>query len=91
MSVNLRNISKAYIYLIVLTIISAFMGEVELNLTRDIASIFLVAILMISTFKGLQIIDTFMELKHAPKLWRKLLLSYVVLIPTIIALIYILF
>ncbi len=88
---NFRIALKAYLYLIGLTVISAFLGGMELSVTDNIKNVFLAGILMISTFKGLQIIDVFMELKHAPKFWRNLLLSYVILIPTIIALIYLIF
>ena len=91
MTINIRCILKAYVYLILLTIISAFLGEVDVTLTHSMQDIFLGLILIISTVKGLQIIDIFMELKHAPKLWRRLLLSYVILVPTIISLIYLIF
>jgi hypothetical protein len=86
-----RTALKAYIYLILLTIISVLLGEAESSLTQDRQNIVLGGILVLSTFKGIQIIDVFMELKHAPKLWRKVLLSYVILVPTIIAMIYLIF
>lgn len=35
--------------------------------------------------KGQQIVDVFMELNKAPSKWRWLLLSYVILLPLIIA------
>ena len=50
-----------------------------------------ITISLIVIIKGQQIVDVFMELKHAPKLWRYLLLSYVVLVPSIIAGIYLIF
>ena len=53
-------------------------------------SLFIGSALFIVFLKGQQIIDNFMELKHAPKRWRLLLLSYVILIPLIISIIYIL-
>ena len=91
MTMSSRTALKAYIYLILLTVISVFLGEADISLTQDRQNIVIGGILIISAFKGIQIIDVFMELKHAPKFWRKLLLSYVILVPTIIAMIYLLF
>ena len=54
----------------------------------DNRSLYIVSALSIVVIKGQQIVDVFMELHHAPKLWRWLLLSYIILIPFIIAVIY---
>ncbi len=71
--------------LIVLTLLSVYVGTVVKQ-----PLLFISAVLVIVFFKGLQIVDVFMELKHAPKKWRLLLLSYVLLVPFIVLLIYIL-
>lgn len=87
MTMNSRIALKAYLYLMVLTLASALLGVIDINLT---SSIMLGGILMLSTLKGILIVDIFMELKHAPKFWRKLFLSYVLLVPSIIFFIYLL-
>ncbi len=73
----------SWLWLVTLTFISAYMG-----LLIEEHSLFIISALASVFFKGQQIIDVFMELKHAPKFWRLLLLTYVVLVPMIIALIY---
>jgi hypothetical protein len=44
--------------------------------------------MLIVAMKGQQIIDVFMELKHAPRFWRNIMLAYVIVIPLIITIIY---
>jgi len=44
-----------------------------------------VAILMVAVTKAWVIADGFMELRHAPRLWRGLILSWAVLLATVIA------
>jgi len=73
----------SYVVLLLLTFIS-----VLLNHFISHRSIFVVLVLFIMFLKGRQITDIFMELKHAKKLWRNILLSYVLLLPSIIAAIY---
>jgi len=73
----------SYVVLLLLTFIS-----VLLNHFISHPSIFVVLVLFIVFLKGRQITDIFMELKHAKKLWRNILLSYVLLLPSIIAAIY---
>ncbi|TPH12740.1 hypothetical protein EPA86_15000 [Litorilituus lipolyticus] len=73
----------SWLVLIVLTLISVY-----LTLFIDSRAIYVGVALLIVSIKGQQIIDIFMELKHAPKLWRMLLLSYVIVVPLIIGLIY---
>ena len=71
--------------LIGLTVLSVYLGKVFSQ-----PALFLTCVLAIVFFKGMQIVDVFMELKHAPKKWRLLLLSYVLLVPIIVLIIYIL-
>jgi len=69
--------------LIALTIISIFLTNLFEN-----RSVYIISALLIVIVKGQQIVDVFMELNKAPRFWRLLLLSYIVLIPLIIAIIY---
>jgi len=73
----------SWLVLIVLTLISVY-----LTLFIDSRTLYVAVALIIVSIKGQQIIDIFMELKHAPKLWRMLLLSYVIVVPLVIGLIY---
>jgi hypothetical protein len=81
---NKKN-TLSWLWLMALTVISTFIGLVINN-----KALFIVSVLFIVFLKGQQIIDIFMELSQAPKLWRRLLLSYVTLLPIIIGFIYIL-
>ena len=72
-----------WFWLIALTLLSASIGHFI-----DNQFIFIVSVLFIVFLKGQQIVDIFMELKHAPNKWRWLLLSYVILLPLIIGFIY---
>jgi len=83
---NNKTIKKAissWLLLIVLTIASIFLIDFI-----DKRSLYIISALIIVFVKGQQIVDIFMELNKAPKFWRLLLLSYVVLLPIIIATIY---
>lgn len=84
-----RKNTLTWLYLLALTIISTYIGVI-FDLFTDNKSLFVVGVLFIVFLKGQQIIDIFMELVQAPKLWRRLLLAYVILLPTIIAIIYLL-
>jgi len=79
----------SWLYLLALTVLSAYLGEF-FNLFTDNKPVFILSALFIVFLKGQQIIDIFMELAQAPKLWRRLLLGYVILLPIIIAFIYLL-
>jgi len=85
---NKRN-TLSWLYLLVLTIISTYIGGFfEIFALNE--SFFIMSVLFIVFLKGQQIIDVFMELAQAPKLWRGLLLGYVIVLPIIIAVIYLL-
>ena len=84
MKINNINIISSWLWLVLLTLFSAF-----ISLLVDNHSLFIVCVMAIVFFKGRQVIDIFMELQHAPKKWRLLLLSYVILLPLIIATIYV--
>jgi len=79
----------SWLWLLALTVISVYIGQF-LELFNTQKSLFIIVVLFIVFLKGQQIIDIFMELEQAPKLWRRLLLAYVILLPSIIGLIYLL-
>lgn len=86
-----KKIVISYLILIVLTLISALFAEFSHSVAVVSETVIVIIVSLIVIIKGQQIVDIFMELKHAPKLWRSLMLSYVVLLPTIIAAIYLIF
>ncbi len=73
----------SWLILILLTLLSVYISDIFQQ-----RKVFVFTVLAIVFIKGQQIVDVFMELKHAPRKWRLLLLSYVLLIPMIISLIY---
>lgn len=76
-------ITLSWLSLITLTLLSAFLGEDMYN------SSWLIAILMvILVLKGQQVVDVFMGLGGAPKRWRAIMLSYVLVLPGLIGAIY---
>jgi cytochrome c oxidase subunit IV len=77
----------SWIWLLALTVLSTYVGAF-LELFNVQEGLFVFIVLFIVFLKGQQIIDVFMELEHAPSLWRRLLLGYVILLPVIIGLIY---
>jgi len=79
----------SWLWLVALTVVSTYVG-IFLELLNTQKSLFIAIVLFIVFLKGQQIIDIFMELEHAPKFWRRLLLAYVILLPIIIGLIYLL-
>lgn len=81
---NNKHIIISWFLLIALTLLSVFIGEFFKDPT-----VFILLVLLIVFLKGQQIVDIFMELKTAPRMWRLLLLSYVILIPAIVSVIYI--
>ena len=46
-----------------------------------------IAILAVAVTKAWLIADGFMELRHAPRLWRRLVLSWAALLATVIAMV----
>ena len=81
-----KNIFYSWLWLIALTLTSVYLSQVV-----HFTNIFVLSVLLIVMLKGLQITDIFMELLHAPTFWRWLLLGYVIIVPLIIAVIYIIF
>ena len=83
---NKKN-TLSWLWLLALTVISTYVAAF-LELFNAQKSLFIVIVLFVVFLKGQQIIDIFMELEQAPKFWRRLLLAYVILLPIIIGLIY---
>lgn len=75
----------SWVLLISLTLASVYADQVMENNV-----LFIMSVLLIVFLKGQQITDIFMELREAPKMWRMLLLSYVLIIPIVICTIYLL-
>lgn len=73
----------SWLILMMLTLLSVVIGA----FWHD-SGYFIIMIFAIVFIKGQQVTDVFMELKHAPKLWRLLLLGYVLILPAILALLY---
>lgn len=71
--------TNSWLLLISLTMLSLAVSE----WVKSPAVMILVVVLAV-IIKGQSIVDTFMGLKTAPVVWRRLLLSYVIVVPTII-------
>ena len=79
----------SWLLLLLLTVLSIYVGALVDVFTAPKGT-FITVVLFIVFLKGQQLVDIFMELKLAPALWRRLLLAYVIFIPAIIAMIYLL-
>ncbi len=82
-AINMTAATKGWFLLITLSIIAVYLPEFV-----DSRSVTIMGALVIVALKGQQVVDIFMELNNAPKLWRVLFLSYIVLVPLIITVIY---
>ncbi len=74
---------RAWLILMVATGITWYLGEVGAAGTLSI-----VAMLVIAFVKGRLVILDFMELRHAPALWRALLEGWLILVSSLILLAY---
>ena len=75
-------------WLIILTFASVAIGQYFQSASFNTLA-FISIVMLIIAMKGQQIIDVFMELKHAPRFWRNIMLAYVIVIPIIITIIYV--
>lgn len=82
-----RVFALSWSWLILLTLISVGVGQ-YFQYEAVNSMVFIAVVMLIIALKGQQIIDVFMELKHAPTIWRNIMLAYVIVIPLIITLIY---
>lgn len=85
--ISVKKLFRTWLILIILTIISILLGE-YFSLPNTHNMLFIIVVMLIVTLKGQQIIDLFMELSLAPRKWRLLLMSYIVIVPSVITLIY---
>jgi len=76
-------LTLSWILLLLLTLAAAILSQ--LNIASN--SLILLA-LSITVFKSQIVVDIFMGLKNAERRWRILMLSYVIIIPFIMMLIY---
>lgn len=76
-------ITGIWVGLILLTSLAIIISFLNLD-----HSYLLFAVLIITVVKGMMVADVFMDLRSAPKIWYRLMASYVVLVPVIIFLIY---
>jgi len=80
----------SYLLLLIFTVLSSAIGEMYFHASMSSLNPILVAgvVMVLVILKGQQIVGIFMELKHAPAMWRRIMYSYIVLIPTLLFLIY---
>jgi|GEM_PF-6630979 cytochrome c oxidase subunit IV len=57
------------------------------NIRPSIRFIGIVVITLMTMIKGIQIVDIFMEMSNTPKKWRRLALSYPIIIPMLLTII----
>jgi len=89
MNNNTRLLQRlAITLLLTLTLVSALLGWLFSGTDFSSQTTLLWAVWLSVMVKGQQITDIFMELSHAPRLWRTLFLSYVIVLPLILGLIY---
>ncbi|MCK5812785.1 MAG: cytochrome C oxidase subunit IV family protein [Cocleimonas sp.] len=80
---QIKPIDYLWLFLITLTLFSAYMAE---RSTPGFSSIAIMAAVL--AIKGRIIVDHFMELRHANKVLRTLMRLYFYVIPTLIILVY---
>ena len=78
--IRLGNIHFSVIMLLLLTLASTWLAQSNISL-----SIIAILVTLSVIVKGQLIVDNFMELYQAPNKWRYLLLSYVVVVPSVLA------
>jgi len=74
------NIHFSAVILVVLTLLSTMLAQSTMHIP-----VLAVLVTLSVIVKGQQITDIFMELNTAPSKWRWLFLSYVILMPLILA------
>jgi cytochrome c oxidase subunit IV len=57
------------------------------NIRPSVRLVSIIVIVLMTMIKGMQIVDVFMEMRDAPKQWRRLALSYPIIIPLVLTLI----
>jgi hypothetical protein len=80
MKTLLGKIHFSVIMLLLFTLASTWLAQSNISLSV-VATLVTLSVII----KGQLIVDNFMELYQAPNKWRYLLLSYVVIVPTVLA------
>lgn len=80
---SLGKITWAWLGLVLFTL-----GAIIASLSSLEYSYLLMLVAVITILKGMLVADIFMDLSAAPKIWYRLMASYVILVPGIIFLIY---
>jgi len=80
------SINRIWAFLLVATAITYSLGESGLAGRAGMASV--LAMFGIAFIKGLWVIYDFMDLRHAPKLWKRLLVGWLIFVTGMIVLAY---
>lgn len=83
-----RWLNTAWVLLLVATAITYVLGE--MGLVSQAGGWFLVGLCVLTAVKGVVVIQVFLEMRHAPPLWRWLLLGWLALVIALVALAYLL-
>lgn len=78
-----RLLDRLWLVLMLLTLGSAWLAE-----SAETGLLATLAIALVVSFKGLMIVDHFMELRHANVVLRRLMRIYFYVIPSLIVLVY---
>ncbi|HEB96246.1 MAG TPA: thiosulfate reductase [Sedimenticola thiotaurini] len=78
-----RILDRLWLTLMLLTLGSAWLAE-----SAETGLLVTLAIALVVSFKGLMIVDHFMELRHANVVLRRLMRIYFYVIPSLIVLVY---
>lgn len=77
-----KHLNTVWFSLILLTLVSAYIAE-----SNNITPILMIVVGLTVSLKGYLVIDYFMDLKHAPQILRRLIQSYLMIIPMFIVLV----
>lgn len=80
---SIRKITHAWLGLVLFTLVAIIASLSSLEHTY-----LLMLVAVITMLKGMLVADVFMDLRSAPKIWYRLMASYVILVPGFIFLIY---
>ncbi len=79
MQISSKQLAGTWVLLIALTLTSAVLGTVDIP-----KGLLVFLVLLTVLIKNQQIIDVFMELKSAPRLWRGLMQAYTLFIVVVV-------
>lgn len=79
MQISSKHLAGTWVLLVALTLTSAGLGTVDIP-----KGLLVFLVLLTVLIKNQQIIDVFMELKSAPRLWRGLMQAYTLFIVVVV-------